>query len=462
MLLRTLFVFAATISLCCAGIQTVSAQTETESSELIATSTETFAQRAIREAEEEAARARARAEEAAQAQIAATNAEIQRLKDEIASLQKDLNSTTAQKASLQSAIKALDLQILKLQKSVSLTSTQINQKDKEIGKLSGTISETEADIMQKREGIGASLRELEYIDEEHVVATLLGGGTLSTFFDGIITLESLRIGLQEKIKDLYALKNNLQDDKKKAETKRKELDALKNNLTYQKNGVAAAKSGQTTLLVQTKNKESEYQALIAKKQEEQAQFEQDLQDFEAQLGLIVAAGSVPAARAGVLQWPLDNVRITQFFGNTSFATQNPQIYGNKGHNAIDMAAQTGTVVKAARGGVVWGTGNTDATCPNASYGKWVFIKHDNGLSTLYAHLSVISVSGGQTVEAGEGIGYSGNTGYSTGPHLHFGVYATTGSDISSFASKSCKKKTYTMPVADVKAYLNPLSYLPAR
>jgi murein DD-endopeptidase MepM/ murein hydrolase activator NlpD len=110
--------------------------------------------------------------------------------------------------------------------------------------------------------------------------------------------------------------------------------------------------------------------------------------------------------------------------------------------------------------VVLGTGNTDVTCPNASYGKWVFIKHGNGLSTLYAHLSVISVSKGESVSTSEVIGYSGSTGYATGPHLHFGVYATSGSEITSFASKSCAGRTYTMPVADVSAYLNPLSYLP--
>jgi murein DD-endopeptidase MepM/ murein hydrolase activator NlpD len=126
-----------------------------------------------------------------------------------------------------------------------------------------------------------------------------------------------------------------------------------------------------------------------------------------------------------------------------------------------MAASSGSTVRAARGGVIAGTGNTDTTCPNASYGKWIFIKHDNGLSTLYAHLSSINVSPGQSVAVGEAVGYSGNTGYSTGPHLHFGVYATSGSKITSFPSQSCKNKSYTMPVADVKAYLNPLSYLPA-
>src|SRR5205814_429469 len=104
---------------------------------------------------------------------------------------------------------------------------------------------------------------------------------------------------------------------------------------------------------------------------------------------------------------VDSVRITQNFGNTSFATQNPQIYNGHGHNGIDLAASPGTKLKSAATGVVLGTGNTDLTCSGASYGKWVLIKHTNGLATLYAHLSVISVSTGDSVARGQAIGYSG-------------------------------------------------------
>lgn len=423
---------------------------------------ETPVQKELREANEEAAKARAAAEAAAQAQIDSANTEIQRLKNEIAELQKNLNLTTAQKQTLQTTIKALDLQIQKLQKSVTLTSSQISVKDKEIGNLSGKIRTTEEQISDTKVAVASTLRQLERMDQEYLVTTLLGGGTLSSFFDQAVTVGSLRGELQNKIQDLGSLRNTLENNKTSAETKRKELATLKTNLNQQKQGVTAAKADQTTLLAQTKNKEGEYQKLIAKKQAEQEKFESDLRDFESQLGLSVAAGSLPPARAETLQWPVDSVRITQNFGNTSFATQNPQVYGGRGHTGIDFAASPGTRILAARGGVVLGTGNTDATCPNASFGKWVFVRHDNGLSTLYAHLSTISVSKGQGVAGGDVVGYSGSTGYATGPHLHFGVYASTGSEIASFPSSSCKGKTYTMPVGDITAYLNPFSYLPAR
>jgi murein DD-endopeptidase MepM/ murein hydrolase activator NlpD len=90
------------------------------------------------------------------------------------------------------------------------------------------------------------------------------------------------------------------------------------------------------------------------------------------------------------------------------------------------------------------------------------IDHNNGLSTLYSHLSSIDVSKGQQVSTGQMIGLSGMTGYATGPHLHFGVYATEGTEIMTlkqFRTSSTACANAKMPVATLTAYLNPLSYL---
>jgi glutamate synthase (NADPH/NADH) large chain len=108
--------------------------------------------------------------------------------------------------------------------------------------------------------------------------------------------------------------------------------------------------------------------------------------------------------------------------------------------------------------VVEGVGDTDTVCAGASFGKWVFIRYDNGLSSTYGHLSVITAKTGQRVTTGDIVGYSGNTGYSTGPHLHMSVYAGQGVQISTLKSTACKG-TYTIPLADTRAYLDPLIYL---
>mgnify|MGYP001573419713 FL=1 len=154
--------------------------------------------------------------------------------------------------------------------------------------------------------------------------------------------------------------------------------------------------------------------------------------------------------------------ITQYFGNTAFATANAQIYNGSGHNAIDMGVPTGTPVTAALSGTVMATGNTDTVPGCYSYGKWVVVKHANGLATLYAHLSSIGVSSGQVVTTGEVIGNSGMTGYATGPHLHFSVFASAGVQIMTLreyrgATTPCANAS--MPVAPKDAYLNPMSYL---
>jgi murein DD-endopeptidase MepM/ murein hydrolase activator NlpD len=86
------------------------------------------------------------------------------------------------------------------------------------------------------------------------------------------------------------------------------------------------------------------------------------------------------------------------------------------HKAIDLAAPTGTPVKAARDGKIM------IVDSNPSFGKFVIISHNATYQTLYAHLSTISVRVGATVSQGQKIGEVGNTGYSTGSHLHFALY----------------------------------------
>lgn len=92
--------------------------------------------------------------------------------------------------------------------------------------------------------------------------------------------------------------------------------------------------------------------------------------------------------------------------------------GIHGYNGVDIAASIGTPVVAAGGGQVI---ISRAGSWNGGYGNYVVIKHNNGTQTLYAHLNSISVSQGQWVSQGQGIGTIGNSGRSTGPHLHFEV-----------------------------------------
>ena len=112
-----------------------------------------------------------------------------------------------------------------------------------------------------------------------------------------------------------------------------------------------------------------------------------------------------------LLWPVEGGRISQFWG------ENRAMYarfGLSGHNGLDIAVPEGTPVRAGA------TGWVREAMENPALGKYIKVMHGWG-HTVYAHLSELQVRHGQQVEAGQVIGLSGNTGNSTGPHLHLGV-----------------------------------------
>ena len=114
----------------------------------------------------------------------------------------------------------------------------------------------------------------------------------------------------------------------------------------------------------------------------------------------------------LFQWPVRRFRFTSGYG-----MRDDPITGEwRMHSGIDLANVVGTPVLAARSGWV---AHVDPSAGN--YGTLVILEHSNGFQTLYAHLSGYDVSVGQRVTTGQMIGRVGNTGRSTGPHVHFSV-----------------------------------------
>jgi murein DD-endopeptidase MepM/ murein hydrolase activator NlpD len=127
---------------------------------------------------------------------------------------------------------------------------------------------------------------------------------------------------------------------------------------------------------------------------------------QARIQALLASGRYPAAAFGTgrVNWPLPRYnQISSPFG--------PR-WGRL-HAGVDVPAPVGTPIYAADSGVVRLAG------PTGGYGNYVCIQHTRTLSTCYAHQSRILVRAGRTVRAGQVIGLTGNTGFSTGPHLHF-------------------------------------------
>jgi murein DD-endopeptidase MepM/ murein hydrolase activator NlpD len=121
--------------------------------------------------------------------------------------------------------------------------------------------------------------------------------------------------------------------------------------------------------------------------------------------------SDPAPPAGLtppVAWPLHDA---------GFITRGlvPDSSADETHPGVDIAVAMGTPVRAAGGATVFQTGE------DADYGKFVLLDHPGDYQTMYAHLSRVLVVRGRTVQAGEVIGLSGNSGRSTAPHLHFEI-----------------------------------------
>jgi murein DD-endopeptidase MepM/ murein hydrolase activator NlpD len=394
------------------------------------------------------------------------NERSQRLLDiekEIAQFEQDLKKVGAEKNTLQKAINQLELERKKLQAEVRYTEQKINATDLELSQLILEIEATESDIDKQKAAIAEIIRRSYKKSEESIIEIMLRHEHLSDFWSSLDTLLQVQRSMADKVADLDSLKLVLDEKREATEDRRGSLVSLKNQYDDQSTVLANNKAERSQLLAATRNQEVEYQKILKAKQEAREAIMKEMRDYEAKLQFILDPTTIPTAGTAVFAWPLKNVIITQYFGGTEFAKRNASVYGGRAyHPGVDMGAPRGTPIYAPLAGTVRATGNTDAVPGCYSWGKWTLIDHANGLSTLYAHQDVISVTPGQRVATGEIIGYVGNTGFSTGPHLHFTVYAKDGVSVRAFneikTTTSCGAAT--TPVAATEAYLDPMLYLP--
>jgi murein DD-endopeptidase MepM/ murein hydrolase activator NlpD len=388
-------------------------------------------------------------------QIGAQRQQLDALNKEIATYEKELQAVGAKKQTLQSAVNSLDLSVKKTQTKIKAIQNQISTTELEIRELGGHIEDKEKSITMDASAIAESIRSLNENDAASMAEMIFGNVTLSDIWDDTETTRAFQENLKSHVDSLFEAKEVLTENKEEEEKKRAQLVGQRTNLKSEEQSLGVQKKEQQTLLAQTKNQESNYQSIIAQKQAAKASFESALNDLESKLKYTLDPAKLPAAGKGILRWPLDNIRITQQFGRTA---DSGRLYASGTHNGVDFAASIGTPVKAALSGTVMATGNTDAISGCYSYGKWVLLKHANGLATLYAHLSQINVAEGGSVSTGQAVGYSGNTGYATGPHLHFTVYAAGAVQVRPLGSgKGCNAAV--MPVSAMSGYLNPMDYL---
>jgi murein DD-endopeptidase MepM/ murein hydrolase activator NlpD len=398
------------------------------------------------------------------------NKKVEDLTREIEALSSQLTLTAKESQTLANRLKQLELTKKKLAADIALTTRRIDNAGATIEELTQNIAKTQASIDSSMRIITETVKMVAEKESESLLENLIKYKSISNAWDYVSALSDVEEQMRLRLLDLKDERADLSVKKDALENQKKELEGYKQNLSDQKK-VADYNSTETNrLLSTTKNKQAEYEKQLAIKKAQKEAFEAELFSYESALQIAIDPNSIPSERSGVLKWPLDNIFVTQYFGKTSASKR---LYVSGTHNGIDFRAITGTAVRASLSGTVQATGNTDYASSRTgsiqhqntsarncqSYGKWVLIRHANGLSTLYAHLSVVSVNTGDTVITGDRIGYSGNTGYSTGPHLHLTVFASQGVRVEKFSnSKNCQN--VTLPLADTKAYLDPSAYLP--
>lgn len=384
------------------------------------------------------------------------NRERAKIDEEIAGYQRELNSLAGERQTLQSAIQTIDVSRSKTAAQIRDIQNKIKGANLRLDQLSIEITDKEQSIALDSAAVAEAIRAIDKADQVSLIERLLAADDLTAAWTSIDNLATLSQRLRTHAATLSDAKVVLAEQHSSVASTKNELSSSNVELESQKKALDINRQGKQQLLSRTQAEEAQYQALIAEKRRQQAEFEAQLFQYENQLRIALDPDTIPSAGKGVLAYPVDSVFITQSFGRTVDAKR---LYVSGSHGGIDFRAPIGTPIKASLTGTVTTTESANIRS-GCQYGKFVLLKHANGLSTIYGHLSTVSVSPGDTVTTGEVIGYAGDTGYATGPHLHFGVYATQGIKIvtaDQLGSTYCAGiKTVA---ANPEAYLDPMLYL---
>lgn len=364
------------------------------------------------------------------ANAATTQAEIDELKEQRNQLkeqQKDIqntvNSLRGQQDKLIELKTALDeknaitlQQILNLEEQITLHEELIEQKSVELDK-----AQDVADEQLSR--LKVRIRNMEENGRYNYVAVLFGAESISEFLslmddigDIMKSDRDLENSYKEAVTDLKTVKSEYEEARLELKEQKAELTNLSAQL---EKDIAEANAAIQELEGDISANSAILSQLNAQDKEMQDKINQKIKELNEQNKPSNPSNpsnpSKPSGSGTLTVWPSYCTYITSVQGNRVHPITGQ--YGT--HGGTDIGASYGSAIYAAGSGTVVTAYNNSAY--NGGYGNYAMINHGNGIQTLYAHMSVCSVTVGQTVSAGQTIGYVGSTGRSTGPHLHFEV-----------------------------------------
>lgn len=347
---------------------------------------------------------------ASNATVSGYEAQIKELENKEAELKKEIESLKSDSS------KAMTLK-LTLDEQLSLTYEKIDAAKLLIGELRTQIALTETNIadmqqnLEKQEEIFKERLRLAYEDSNiSYIAMLFDADGLVDFFNNIERVGAL-LDYDKKII------NNYSEQKTELENTRNLLNEQINKQTeYQ------AELEQTEAELEKQIKEAD--ALLDQIKADQKEYQNDLEAIKAEEKRLEAELSEYLKKLqeaenknymvdGQLQWPVKSGTRGYNIITSTFGYRDLSVGGNdvSNHKGIDIGVSYVSVYACGAGTVVTST-------YSSSYGYYIVVDHGGGVSTLYAHLSKLGVKKGSTVEAGQYLGVSGNTGWSSGPHLH--------------------------------------------
>jgi len=367
-----------------------------------------------------------------------------KLKAQIKAYENIIELKNRQGATLDDQIKALDAQASKLELEIEENKRKSEALHSDIQSLSSRVAEKTALVDQQKQILSEIMRQYQSQYSSDISPFLLTADESVSYFNQ----NSWNNDLGDKLSDILSSVKDLREDLVKEqdalENKKKLADTLQSQLSDRNDYLESTKNNKAALLNKTTAEADKYENLVDDLQKQREEIDSEIEDIEA--GKINSLADLPKYKKGLLDYPVKSVRISQGYGKTSFSGK---AYASGKHNGLDFAGSAGTTLMAAASGRVVGTGDLG----KYAYGRWVAIDHGNGIVTLYGHMRRITTTRGATVKQGDKIGEMGSTGYSTGTHVHFTVFAASSYELL----PSTKVKGLRIPVG---ATVNPSVYLP--
>ncbi len=352
-----------------------------------------------------------------------------RVDSRIATLQGQASQTdrragvlTEELSAVAGRVRELEAGVAAQQARLGVLEGQLSSARVRLGALDRTISDQTARLDRLRSEYRVALarlerrvRELYMTDGPDTLAFVLGTASFADLLDNLDLLD--RIGRQDEriASSVKSARDGVADARRRTRAARAEaarVEAAVSSATAEQRGIVtrlvasrdalvAARSAKTATLASIRSDRDSTLAEIDALEQQSAALAERIRQAQQRAS---APAVVAPSGSGALGWPVSGP-VTSGFGSR---------WGRM-HEGIDIGVGEGTPVRAAAAGTViyagWMSG----------YGNLVVVDHGNGLSTAYAHNSSLAVSVGQSVAAGELVSYSGNTGNSTGPHVHFEV-----------------------------------------